>query len=98
MSPLTRAGEAQCCGGAIHLSRGRARSVRQHLVSEMQSDDAMCRSYPTAMRRKMNLLGKLDWSAIPFDQPIIMAHRAAVPGHRVDPWWLPSGYVPYCAE
>ena len=43
------------------------------LVSEMQSDDAMCRSYPTSHEGgKMNLLGKLDWSAIPFDQPIIM--------------------------
>jgi cytochrome o ubiquinol oxidase subunit 1 len=27
---------------------------------------------------KMNLLGKLDWSAVPFDQPIIMGASGGV--------------------
>ena len=35
----------------------------------------------------MNLLGKLSWSAIPFDQPIIMGATAfMVLVHRVRSW------------
>src|SRR5215475_7576446 len=45
----------------------------------------------------MNLLGKLDWSAVPFDQPIVMGASggmilgiAAIVG-----WVVLKGYVPY---
>src|SRR6266850_1639182 len=47
---------SQRSGRAFHLPRGRSRSVQRHLTDGS----------------KMNLLGRLTWSAIPFDQPIIM--------------------------
>ena len=48
---LCRSGQTERSGRAIHLSRGRARSVRQHPESPKCSpDDAMCRSYPKSMR------------------------------------------------
>ena len=45
----------------------------------------------------MNLLGKLDWSAIPFDQPIIMgASGGMVLGiGGVLAWVVLKGHVPY---
>ena len=45
----------------------------------------------------MNLLGKLSWSAIPFDQPIVMAATAV---HGRWPSCLVLGWVTlkgYCA-
>src|SRR5271155_1558336 len=47
--------------------------------------------------RKMNLLGKLDWSAIPFDQPIIMGASGGVVLAIVSilSWVTLKGYVPY---
>src|SRR5216683_2031784 len=46
---------------------------------------------------KMNLLGKLDWSAIPFDQPIIMGASGGVVLVIVLilGWVTFKGYVPY---
>jgi len=45
----------------------------------------------------MNLLGKLDWNAIPFDQPIVMgAGGGVILGiGSVLLWVLLKGYVPY---
>ena len=45
----------------------------------------------------MSLLGKLDWSAIPFDQPIIMgASGGMVLGiGGVLAWVVLKGYLPY---
>jgi cytochrome o ubiquinol oxidase subunit 1 len=45
----------------------------------------------------MNLLGKLDWSAIPFDQPIVMAATAmmVLAVVFVLGWVTLRGYVPY---
>src|ERR1700710_2017069 len=45
----------------------------------------------------MNLLGKLDWSAIPFDQPIIMGTSGGVVVAIVAilSWVTLKGYVPY---
>ena len=45
----------------------------------------------------MNLLGKLDWSAIPFDQPIIMGASGGVVLAIVAilSWITLKGYVPY---
>ena len=41
--------------------------------------DPLCRTYLDVTEgRKMNLLGKLSWSAIPFDQPIIMGASAGM--------------------
>src|ERR1700683_5814717 len=46
---------------------------------------------------KMNLLGKLDWSAIPFDQPIIMGASGGVVVAiaAILSWVTLKGYVPY---
>jgi cytochrome o ubiquinol oxidase subunit 1 len=45
----------------------------------------------------MNLLGKLSWDAIPFDQPIVMAATAGMVGAimLVLGWVTLKGYVPY---
>jgi cytochrome o ubiquinol oxidase subunit 1 len=45
----------------------------------------------------MTLLGKLSWSAIPFDQPIVMAATAGMVGviALVLGWVTLKGYVPY---
>ena len=45
----------------------------------------------------MNLLGKLDWSAIPFDQPIIMGAGGGVVLiiGAILGWVVLKGYVPY---
>jgi len=45
----------------------------------------------------MNLLGKLNWSAIPFDQPIIMGASGGVVVAIVAilSWVTLKGYVPY---
>src|SRR4051812_34516882 len=45
----------------------------------------------------MNPLGKLDWSAIPFDQPIVMAATAmmVLAVVFVLGWVVVKGYVPY---
>src|ERR1700740_767041 len=45
----------------------------------------------------MNLLGKLSWNAIPFDQPIVMAATAGmvVAVVSVVGWVTFKGYVPY---
>lgn len=45
----------------------------------------------------MNLLGKLDWSAIPFDQPIIMGAGAFMVLAIISilAWVALKGYVPY---
>ena len=45
----------------------------------------------------MNLLGKLSWDAIPFDQPIVMAATAMMVLGIVFVlgWVTLKGYVPY---
>src|SRR5271156_4977845 len=45
----------------------------------------------------MNLLGKLSWNAIPFDQPIVMAATAGMIAAivLVLGWVTLKGYVPY---
>ena len=45
----------------------------------------------------MNLVGKLSWDAIPFDQPIVMAATAGmvVGVVLVLGWVTLKGYVPY---
>ena len=54
--------------------------------SGMSPDDPICLTYSTSQRAEtMSLLGKLSWSAIPFDQPIIMGCVGRNdPGGRVD--------------
>src|ERR1700726_299723 len=46
---------------------------------------------------KMNLLGKLDWSAVPFDQPIIMGASGGMVLAIVSVlgWITLKGYAPY---
>ena len=45
----------------------------------------------------MNILGKLDWSAIPFDQPIVMGATAGMVLAIVliVSWIVLKGYLPY---
>ena len=53
-----------------------------------QPDDNVCISDPQFHEGgTMSLLGKLNWSAIPFDQPIVMGHGGLRRrGHRRHPW------------
>src|SRR6266850_6766154 len=57
---LRGAGQAERSGRSLHLPCGCPRSVQRHLKDGP----------------KMNLLGKLSWAAIPFDQPIVMGATA----------------------
>src|ERR1700730_5580877 len=56
-----------------------------------------CASHPRIEVRTMNLLGKLDWNAIPFDQPIVMGASAgmALAIVFVLLWVTLKGYWPY---
>src|SRR5712671_906215 len=70
---LCRPGQAEQGGHAVHLSRRRPRSVRQH--RKRWHGHARLLSinlFDVAEGRTVNLLGKLDWNAIPLHEPIIM--------------------------
>src|SRR5205807_8060238 len=91
-------GTAKQRGCSVHLSRRRSQSVQRHL----ELRNAAGRSIPDhpsdiAEGGKMNLLGKLSWSAIPFDQPIVMGATAGmvVAVVSVLGWVTLKGYVPY---
>src|SRR5215831_20005015 len=81
--------------------------VRWPPVSSTRSSAPDCRTIrfashplvsPTLIEvRTMNLLGKLDWNAIPFDQPIVMGAGGGVILGIVFvlSWVTLKGYVPY---
>src|SRR5260370_6630263 len=95
---LRGSGEAECCGGGIHLSLSGARSVRQHpgLRSAVRRCNVPQLS-DVSEGGKMNLLGRLNWNAIPFDQPIIMGASGGMVLVIVLilSWVTLKGYVPY---
>src|SRR5260221_11462190 len=95
---LRGAGQAERVGRAIHLSVGRAWSVRQHpgLRNAIRRRDVPQKS-DVNEGGKMSLLGKLNWSAIPFDQPIIMGASGGVVLVivLVLGWITFKGYLPY---
>src|SRR5439155_4311181 len=95
---LCGSGEAECCGGAIHLSLSSAPPIRQHhgLRNAIRRRDVPQKS-DINEGGKMNLLGKLNWSAIPFDQPIIMGATGGMVLAIVFvlSWITLKGYVPY---
>src|SRR5258708_7219981 len=95
---LRGSGEAECCGGAIHLSLSCARSVRQH--PGLRNAVRRCNVPQLSDVNeggKMNLLGRLNWNAIPFDQPIIMGASGGMVLVIVLilSWVTLKGYVPY---
>jgi len=98
---LRGVGQADRVGCAIHLSCGRARPVRQHpdLRNAIRRRDVPQKS-DVNEGGKMNLLGKLNWNAIPFDQPIIMGASGGVVLVivLVLSWVTLKGYVPTCGE
>ena len=64
---LRRSRQAQQGSRAIHLSVDRPRSVRRHPERRIATGrGALCRLSRIHEGRTMSLLGKLDWSAIPF--------------------------------
>src|SRR5882757_5478155 len=74
---LCRPRQAKQGSRAVHLPRRRDRFVQRHC--EHRNDSR--RPVPTelfnvAEGRTMTLLGKLDWSAIPFQQPIVVGATA----------------------
>ena len=74
---LCRSGQAEQGGRAIHLSLDRPRSVCQHPeCRDATGRRALCHLSQIHEGRTMNLLGKLDWNAIPLHEPIIMGTAA----------------------
>src|SRR6202043_2450639 len=76
---LCRSGQAEPGGRAFHLSCRRSQSIQRHL--ERRNEFAWpIPAHPSDITEggKMNLLGKLSWDAIPFDQPIVMAATAGM--------------------
>src|SRR5262245_23360743 len=62
---------------AVHVSKRRPRPVRRHRDVRGDGRPSGERNARSDTREPaMNLFGKLTWSAIPFDQPIIMGAMA----------------------
>ena len=96
---VCRSGEAERKGRAVHLPRRDARTVRQHC--QPRAGGAVRRTLrdrPDAWRiEALNLLGRLSWSAIPFDQPIPMAASVLMilAILLILGWIVLKGYLPY---
>src|SRR6202161_1038879 len=76
---LCRTAQAKPSSRAVHLSRRGRRSVQRHLEYRIGCGRSVATHlFNVAEGRTMNLLGKLDWSAIPVHQPIIMGATAAM--------------------
>src|SRR5262245_57650410 len=94
---LRGSGEAEPSRQTLQLSRPRSRSVQRHRELPV---DRTCFAFclpDFTEGRKMSLLGKLTWDAIPFHEPIIMV-TAGVVGLGIVAilaWVTLKGYVPY---
>src|SRR6266702_540341 len=74
---LCRAGQPKQSGRAVHLPCRRRRSLqrsREHRIGDGRSVSTC--PFNIAEGRTMNLLGKLDWNALPLHEPIIMGATA----------------------
>src|SRR5712691_3007416 len=95
---LCRSGQAEPGGRAFHLSCRRSRPFQRHLERRNAAGRSIA-AHPSRVTEggKMNLLGKLSWDAIPFDQPIVMAATAGMVAAIVLilGWVTLKGYVPY---
>src|ERR1700742_3976840 len=94
---LCRSGQAERSRCAFHLSRRRTRPFQRHSELRNAAERCFAALLGVTEDREMNLLGKLDWSAIPFDQPIIMGTGAVVVLAIISilSWVTLKGYVPY---
>src|SRR5262249_22022932 len=95
---LCRAGKAERGGRAPHLPIRRSPPGQRHRESRhgsIRRDEL--RTHRAAGGQTMNLLGKLSWSAVPYDQPIIMLATGlmVVSVVGVLGWVTLKGYVPY---
>src|SRR5207302_2737866 len=90
------AGQAERSGGVLHLSCSCSRSFQPKRELRVSVGRSIA-SHPFNEGRTMNLLGKLDWNAIPFDQPIVMGATAGMVLAivLVLSWITLKGYVPY---
>jgi hypothetical protein len=71
--------QAESGGCAIHLSCRRSQPVQRHLERRNAAGRSIAtHSSGITEGGKMNLLGKLSWEAITFDQPIVMAATAGM--------------------
>ena len=77
---LRRSGQAKQGGRAFHLSRRRSDLFNTHRHAGNADRTIRSRRICSASSRAvaMNMLGKLSWSAIPFDQPIVMGATAVM--------------------
>jgi cytochrome o ubiquinol oxidase subunit II len=96
---IFRFGKAKRGSRAFHISQGGSQSVQRNhpgLRDAVRRSALFDRSSVTE-GRKMNLLGKLTWSAIPFDQPIVMAATGGMVGAVVLilGWITLKGHWPY---
>src|SRR6185295_113413 len=76
-SDLRRSGQAEQGGRALYLPLHRQWPVCRHpQCRNATGRRSLCRLSRIHEGRTMNLLGKLDWAAIPFHEPIIMGATA----------------------
>src|SRR5258705_9267798 len=74
---LRRPGQAKQGGCAVHLPCSHRGSVQRHRQRRLHRRQSIATDlFNIAEGRTMTLLGKLDWSAIPLHQPIIMGATA----------------------
>src|SRR5882757_1064013 len=95
---LCGSGQAEPSGCALHLPCSRPGSVQRHPERRNAAGRPIAaRQSGITEGRKMNLLGKLTWSAIPFDQPIVMGATGGMVLAIVSVlgWVTLKGYVPY---
>src|SRR5262249_36905187 len=95
---LCRLGQAEQGRRTRHISLGRSRSVQRH-PGRWNAAERSGAPRPSRITegRKMTLLGKLSWGAIPFDQPIIMVASAGMilAIALILGWITLRGYWPY---
>jgi cytochrome o ubiquinol oxidase subunit II len=96
---IFRFGKAKRGSRAFHISQGGSQSVQRNHpgLRDAVRRSALFDGSSVTEGRKMNLLGKLTWSAIPFDQPIVMAATGGMVGAVVLilGWITLKGHWPY---
>src|SRR6476469_4340865 len=76
---LRRSRQTKQSGCAFHISVGHPRPVRRRRECRNTPDGHIATPrHEFTESREMNLLGKLSWDAIPFDQPIVMGASGGV--------------------
>ena len=92
---LRRAGQAEQGGAAGDLSARSSRKLFERIVDQTAagSDNARLPARPGVRRRSRRgaeMLGRLSWAAIPFNEPLPLISMAGRPASRSWPCWRSS--------